>query len=365
MPKSILTIFLSFFIFLQLFAAERLQLKNLPFNRKIPRVKVTGRIWPEKYGEGSVCLWQDDKLAVFSLTIDDNCKPDHPFWIEMGKKYGYRWTWFVIAGKIGKNTGFEGTWEDWRKLVALGHDVQSHTVTHLHPESPLWKGIEVEYADAITMIEKNIPDHKVLVLAYPGGKNKKLNNPEIAAKYYLAARGTSGVVSQRKNINYLGSSSIGSFKSFFLPEKHWASFAGLLNPANKKKYRGWYNVLFHGVKKDKEKVDKALAVIKENEKDIWVGTYSEIARYGQEADTAKLNISSVKPDEIKFSLSDDMDDKLFTYPLTVKIRLAADWQTINAEQNGKKIPAKIVKNNSAKFALVQAVPDQGQVVLKK
>lgn len=365
MPKTILTITLSFFVVCQLFSADRLQLKNLPYDRKKPRTKVTDRVWPEKYGEGSVCLWQDDKLAAFSLTIDDNWKPDHPFWIEMGKKYGYRWTWFIIAGNVEKNPGFAGKWEDWRKLVALGHDVQSHTVTHLHPESPLWNGIEGEYADAITMIEKNIPNHKVLVLAYPGGKNKKMNNPDIAAKYYLASRGTSGVVSQRKNINYRGTSSIGGVKSFFLPEKHWASFAGLLNPANKKKYRGWYNVLFHGVKKDKEQVEKALKTIKENEKDVWVGTYSEIARYGQEADTAKLTISSVKPDEIQFALSDNMNDQLFTYPLTVKIRLAPDWNKVNAEQNGKKIPTKIIQHNAAKFALVQAVPDQGQVVLKK
>lgn len=364
MCKTILTLIISAFVISHLVAAERLQLKNLPTVKK-SRIEVSDRLWPEKYGEGKVCLWQDDKLAAFSLTIDDNWKPDHQFWIEMGKKYGYRWTWFIITANVKSNPGFAGTWSDWQRLVDLGHDVQSHTVTHLHTESPLWKGIEAEYADSKKAIEDNIKDHKVLVLAYPGGKNSKLNDQTISAKYYLASRGTSGLVNRRENINYQSTCSIGGFKSFFLPQKHWASFDGLLDPNDKKKFRGWYNVLFHGVGKDKDDVDKALAAIKENEKDIWIGTFSEIIRYGQESDTAKLNISSVKPDEIKFNLSDDMDDALFSYPLTVKIRLDPDWTKINAEQNGKKIPAKIIEHDSAKFAFIHAVPDQGTVVVKK
>lgn len=58
-----------------------------------------------------------------------------------------------------------------------------------------------------------------------------------------------------------------------------------------------------------------------------------------------------------------MDDKLFDYPLTVKIKLNAGWGKIKAFQKGKEIAVKIIKHNNEFYALVEVVPDKGAVAI--
>lgn len=62
-------------------------------------------------------------------------------------------------------------------------------------------------------------------------------------------------------------------------------------------------------------------------------------------------------------LKDEKDDALFFYPLTVKVRLPDAWKSIRAIQNAKGIESKIAEHEGAKYALVNAVPNKGSVVL--
>jgi len=109
-------------------------------------VIVTDILWPENFGEAHVALWKDDKLGAISITIDDNMAPDHEWWIEQGDKYGFKFTWFVITERPSPEGpgGFWGDWDDFKALYNLGHDIQSHTVSHLHGEYTIVE----EYADS-------------------------------------------------------------------------------------------------------------------------------------------------------------------------------------------------------------------------
>ena len=139
-----------------------------------PRFEITERDWPTQVGAASVCLWKDDAFAAFSLTVDDNCAMDHEWWLEMGRKYGVRVTWFVITELVSdggdpQSGGYWGNWNGFRKLFAAGHDVQSHSHSHEHIESPKWAGMEAEYSESQKDIEKNIPGDRCLVFAHPDG----------------------------------------------------------------------------------------------------------------------------------------------------------------------------------------------------
>ena len=60
------------------------QLLNLPPPPKGGRFKTpTDLVWPEKPGDADVCLWAGDRFAACSITIDDNCKPDHEWWLTL------------------------------------------------------------------------------------------------------------------------------------------------------------------------------------------------------------------------------------------------------------------------------------------
>jgi peptidoglycan/xylan/chitin deacetylase (PgdA/CDA1 family) len=319
-----------------------------------PGPRAPGRDWPQEAGQASVCLWKGDRLAAFSLTIDDNCAPDHPFWMEMGNEFGFRFTWFVITERVGTG-GPWGTWAGFRKLHEMGHDIQSHTVSHLHGEYD----IETEYRESKAKIEKEIPGHRALTLAYPGGRHTVQNDPLVAAKYYLGARGVVGFVTPAIRPPYMRTGSQGG--GIFTGER--STMESFFDPQHRN-YRGWHIALFHQAKEESRPyIRKNLARVKEREADIWVGTFTEVVRYARQRDTAKVHADERGPARIVFTLTDELDDTIFDAPLTVKVRLPPSWKSARAIQGGQPVPCAVVEHESAHFALVDAVPDRGAVTL--
>jgi peptidoglycan/xylan/chitin deacetylase (PgdA/CDA1 family) len=339
-----------------------------------PRFEVKDRDWPGKVGDASVCLWKDDALGALSITIDDNTVPDHPWWLEMGQKYGMKVTWFIITNRIneGVNPGFNGTWDTWKKIREAGHDVQSHTARHGHTDEKGWNGIENEYAESKKAIEENVPGDKCLTVAFFGGPNSNLNDPTIAAKYYIGGRGGSGSLNAADRVDYANTNSVGGIINIGdakFPSQDLNTVLEKTSGSTAIFYRGWYCSHFHGMSKpdDRAALEKKLATIqglvKENK--VWVGTFREVVQYGQERDTAKVSVTSNAADKIVLNLTDTVDDDKFDMPLTVKVRIDPSWKTVEATQSGKAVEAKVIDHDGAAFALVQPVPDRGEVTIRK
>ncbi len=338
------------------------QLPNLAEVPKTPRFKVTDKIWPEKAGDASICLWEDDKIAPICFTVDDNTAPDVPWWLEMSDKYGFKVTWFLITNNVG-NQGWGGTWDLWKDVLAKGNDLQSHTHTHLgKADAPDWPGIEWEYAESKKILEEKLPGHRARFLAYSGGKNSEKHDRSIAAKYYAGARGTTGTLVSPNQMDYFETRAI-TEESFDNPKAKWADMKRVLDPTDKV-YRASSIYIYHGVK-DKNMDRPMFKFMADNKDKFWIGLYGDISLYGQERDTATLKAEENAADRIAFSLADRMDDNVFDYPLTVKVRLPDVWNKVTATQNAKVIPANVIEHEGAKYALVKAVPDKGQVLLKK
>ena len=88
-------------------------------------------------------------------------------------------------------------------------------------------------------------------------------------------------------------------------------------------------------------------------------------QYGQERDTAHLEVKSAAADKIVLSLADEMDDTRFDFPLTVKVRVSPSWKAVRAEQGGRPVEAKLLEHDGATYALVQVVPDRGDIGLEE
>jgi peptidoglycan/xylan/chitin deacetylase (PgdA/CDA1 family) len=318
------------------------------------------RSWPAKHGDALIALWPRDALASIAVTIDDNTKPDHSWWLSMGTSYQLRFTWFVITGRIGTNPAYFGNWSDFAKLVAAGHDVQSHTVTHLDGSLT----IDKEYADSQQAIETNLPGVRALTLAYPGGGNSSLNDESVAAKYYIGARGTVGHDNDAVGMKTIRTNSISG--TFNLITEHWAGIPNLIvqNPKHASSYRGFHCIHFHQVK-DKTAAETGLKYIDTHRKDLWPGLFREVMQYVRERESATLTVPHVSPNTIWLRLSDTLDDKRFDYPLTIKVALASDWKQASATQAGKSLPVTIVTHGGKPYALVEVTPDRGDVALRR
>ena len=106
-----------------------------------------------------------------------------------------------------------------------------------------------------------------------------------------------------------------------------------------------------------------LDFIDANKADLWLCTFGEGAKYGQERDTATLKIDENKSDRIVLTLTDRMLDGRFDYPLTIKVRLPSDWKNVQASQSGQSIASSVIEHDGVRYALVKAVPDRGQIIL--
>lgn len=332
-------------------------------------------VWPETVGDAAVCLWKDDKVGSFTLTIDDNLCWDHDWWLEQGKKYGFHFTWFAITDRIGKeNPAMNGTWANFQKLVDQGHDVQSHSASHRHKDP-----IQEDYALAIEQINKNLTGTRCLALAYPGGQKQGTlpNDPAVAASLYAGARGGPSLPGKASPPDYFMISSIsGTGSALLMPGEKgsWASILGLVDKSTKfpasYPYRGWYCVHMHSVGTDKQREETVKSVtalfdyVKKNEDKIWAGLFREVLLYCQERDTASLQVLEATPAQIRMQLSDRMYDEWYNFPLTVKVRVPDHWTSATGTQAGAAVATNLVNHGAKKYLLVQAVPDRGEVMLR-
>jgi hypothetical protein len=371
-------------------------LRNLSDKPTKPRFVLTGKVWPTQVGEASVCLWEDDKLAAASFSIDDNNAGEIPAWREISQRYGgLKITWNLITANIGggmypPHAAVAGNWPQWQGLINEGFRVESHSVSHAG--DPVfedgWPGPEWEAAESIRQIETALPGYKVKLFAPPGSAVAGFNiSPNWRARvtpYFSAARGFSSVP-----INPANQTDYFDIRTTAAP----SPFVGDQPPANatpyilsgqvknifdptpgNKAYRGWVTFFTHSLgatganlegstNKETAALATAFTFLNEHREDLWIGFLSDVALYGQERDTAALTTTSVTPTSITFSLTSQMDPARFDYPLTVKVRLPAGWSQIKAVQAGKIIATQVIQHEGAFYGLIKAVPNRGVVTL--
>ncbi len=349
------------------------QLLNLDDPSGTARFSATDRTWPSSTGDATIAMWSQDKLAAFSISIDDNHTKDHEFWYQMSDEYGWKWTWFIIANQVG--WGEHDHWGHWQEALDKGHDVQSHTYSHLC--DAIFYTYR-EYRQSQAAISQNLKNANPITMAYPFGihsnkigspceslqSDRTKNSREEAAKHYMAARDVYGALASPGLIDYMKVPSISAGRNFFNADASWAYFDSILD-ASSANWRTWYSIHYHGLYNDAAKNDvrAILAHVKSKEADVWVDSFTNVAKYGQEYATARISNLSKQSTGVSFELQDDMYDAWFNHPLTVKIRLPSNSSTLSATQNGSSISSNVVEHNGAYYAFVSAVPDQGVVTV--
>jgi hypothetical protein len=333
--------------------------------------------WGTNFGDAAVCLWKDDKVSAFSITIDDNIETETDFWKAKQATYGFPFTWFLIT-EAGTWPGFDGAGvesanvKDWNKyidLAQLGNFIDCHDDrNYYNTVGSIPNPDSLKYVSRLKATRQKVDGmlsstgNKALCYAYPFGEG----NSNWARTQFIAFRGTTGVLNQANKVNYLNINSVSSPAISAAPATY---IDPLLNKVstlfNVNYYRGWGSTHFHGLYTDdaKTKADNLLQYLFARKDSIWVSGFSAIAQYSQSRDTHHLTVNSITTTQIKFTLTDEMSDDLFFQPLTVKIKVGNDWANVTAIQNGISVAASLLSHNGSKYALVNAIPDRGQVTV--
>lgn len=370
------------------------RLANLAEKPRQARFPLTPRTWPAKPGEASVCLWEDDKIAAVSFSIDDNNATEVPAWLEISRAYGgLPITWNLITSNIdgvidrGRIHG-AGTWQLWRSVLEQGFQIQSHTVSHVN--NPViedgWPGPDWEAAESKRQLETNLPGHRTRLFVPPGTAIKAFsvgaNWRESVVKYYLGARGFSGSpINPANQTDYFDIRTTAGPSAYvadtvapgtpnFIADNQLKS---ILDPAHKN-YRAWATFFTHSIgpsgadlaaspNRETAALAKVFEFYNRHRDELWLGHLGDVAEYGQQRDTAALRTVRADASGIALELTSRMDPAFFDYPLTVKVRLPDSWPSVTATQAGAPAPVSVIRHEGALYALVKARPDRGEILV--
>lgn len=117
-----------------------------------------------------------DRPSV-AITIDDDFKNIVRVAAPILREYNYPATFFVYTRNIVDQPRQGMAWEDLRRLLREGFDVQNHSHTHTAFHVPRGGESQAEFANRVNveivqskrLIEENLPGHKIWAFAYPMG----------------------------------------------------------------------------------------------------------------------------------------------------------------------------------------------------
>jgi hypothetical protein len=130
----------------------------------------------------------------------------------------------------------------------------------------------------------------------------------------------------------------------------------------------WLVLVFHGVEGvgwealPKEVLNEYFQYIKKNEKDVWVATFGDVARYIRERMNAKIKVQQ-KGDQIGVSLTHSLDVQLYNIPLTLKTYVPSGWKNVLIKQETKEQHVQPKHDSKGTYVLYQAYPNTGSIEL--
>ena len=293
------------------------------------------------YGAANIALWQGDRDAVFTMTVDDNLMGDFENWNTLSATYGIPIT-FMAPTQTYHETGVT-----WRRQCLAGQTVQSHG--HYHLASGEYKTINsaLAWMDFYVGVKEinAVGAAPSRIIGYPCG----YNDPSLSSLLYIAGRGTVAAINDADSINYNYTNSFSGF-----PTDTEAMISELFGK--------WMSVHYHGMGDSYNRLSSVFSAISA-QNNIWTTTFVLAAQYGQERDTATLTVKSAEENTVVLNVTDEMNDLLFDCPLTVKVLVDSTWQHARAYQNGKEVSAEVVSKDGATYLMVEAVPDRGDVTV--
>jgi peptidoglycan/xylan/chitin deacetylase (PgdA/CDA1 family) len=297
--------------------------------------------------------WPDNKKGAVSLTFDDGSPSQISLGIPALDARGLKGSFFLITDAV-KN-GNSPTWSSWRNAATNGHEIGSHTISHPYLTTLSPAQVQEELAGSKTEIEAQITSQKCLTFVYPYGDfNSEVVS--ITRNIYIAARGV--------NCN-LNSEPFDLFTvSACTPDDVNLDLYAQADAAEQQSK--WLVVYYHsldgGGPVDIDTFTTYLDYLKR--KNLWVGTFGAMVKYIQERASATLSVISNASDRIVLSLTDALDDAIYSQPLTLRSGVPSGWTNVSVEQGGSITEVRSILEGTTRVIYYNAVPDRGLITLR-
>jgi oligosaccharide reducing-end xylanase len=308
-----------------------------------------------------VGTWEGFRPAAVSYTFDDNLASQYATAVPMFHAAGFRMTLNTV---INYWTTF--TWAQAQTAASYGDEIASHTVTHTSLNTETASQLTNELAGSQNTINSYITNESCITLAYP---NCAVPDESVVAQYYVAARGCSGALVPSTPTDFMNISSIILGNTGIYTNA--ASINGLAD--NAASSQGWCVYLIHALDNDNgysplpsSVLQASVNYMSTNQSKFWVDTFGNVVRYIKERNAASVSEVTNTGDNIIVQVTDNLDNTIFHFPITVRRPLPTNWTWAAVSQNGAPVPTTVYTNSSFQlYVMFDVVPNGGNVTIAK
>jgi peptidoglycan/xylan/chitin deacetylase (PgdA/CDA1 family) len=287
------------------------------------------------------------KKGIVSITFDDGYIKQFTEGMPILKKYGLPATFYVITSNI----------DSLKKRIILDNltqdfEIGSHTVNHTDLIKVPYTDAQKEIIESKSFLQQNFGLNSGLTIAYPWGD---YNNSvkEIASDNYLAARAADIGYNSMVYLNKYALKVQGFDQNTDVSNADkWIDFAI--------KNHVWLVEMLHGVDNsgyspvDSQTLSRHFFYIKQNEDLIWCSTVSDVIKYYDESNAARIYCDLCNDTVFRIRVNDYLDDSLYDQPLSIRMKVPDNWDNISVSSIGN---VKTEYSDNNKFILFNVFPD--------
>ena len=305
-----------------------------------------------------IATWKNFTGAAISHTWDDNTSKQLTVALPLYDSYDFKTTFFTV-------TNWGPNWSSLKAAFSNGHEIASHSLTHNRFDEITEDQIQNELEDSQIEINTRMNAAACLTFAY---SNCVAENFNLTQDYYIAARDCDGQIEAKTPTDFM------KISSFLCGDASGNKTAENFNTIAESglNANGWAVYLFHGIDADggyspvdSQELDEHLQFLAVNSDKYWIDTFANVVKYIKERDAVTVNQLSESSELLSVELTDQLDNAVYNYPLTVKKEIPADWKSIEVKQNEIAIDFSVKPIGEKKYVIFEAVPDAGAVAIKK
>lgn len=272
-----------------------------------------------------IARYKDDKTCAISYTYDDGLEEHYSLVFPEMEKRGLKgtfWVWGKCIDHEEENIDkHRVTWAQLKEISDAGHEISNHSWSHANLTKISMEDVqnEIRCNDSIILekIKKPALSFCYPFNAYNNEVLKIASKNRVGTRTYQMALGTNST-----------------------PEK----LTDWLNGLRRKKE--WGIAMIHGISEGYDAFTSPYILwehfddVCKQEKNIWVGTFSEVVSYIKERDNTDLVIEE-KSDIIRIVPHPALNSELFAGYLTLVVA-KSNIQHVAVKQNGTDLPTKIL-----------------------
>ncbi len=334
--------------------------------------------------------WYEFRKAAYSLSFDDGLISQYKYVAPILDKLGLKATFYIVTETLESDPDRPASWRYgyWWQFIEMckkGHELGSHSATHpklttFHDGGVSKPGtLQYELNAPIQTLQEKMPDYKFITFAYPFVDYNK-HVMEETAKLYVSSRGLGNGFNsktpdewmniQGHGLDYGPGRTIESDNSKMTALENWITNNTIAK-------EGWTVYLAHDVLPFSEAstaTDSWQPVSSESfegfaqwlkskhdSKELWIETVGNVTRYIKERDVVSINQLEATDTKLTFSITDNLPDNQFNYPITLEILIPTGWDKVIVKQKKTK---KLLSVSEEKI-IVNAIPDQGNIEISK